>query len=204
MPRENKTKFAVLGLLAYAPLSGYDIRRIYERSLGNFWSESYGHIYPILKRLVDEGLATRSVQHQSGKPDRHVYTITDEGRDELHIWLELPPEPHKERIELLLKLFHGWEVGPAAMIEHVRGVRAQHEALLSVYDGYDEHLRREAEAPAPYWLMTVNLGRHSSRAYIAWCDETIATLESLPPEPRAGAESWLSGPHETMEGHHER
>ena len=59
MPRENKTKYAVLGLLAYAPLSGYDIRRIYAQSLGNFWSESYGHIYPILKRLKAEGLATR-------------------------------------------------------------------------------------------------------------------------------------------------
>jgi DNA-binding PadR family transcriptional regulator len=61
MPRENKTKFAVLGLLAYAPLSGYDIRRIYAQSLGNFWSESYGAIYPILKRLEEEGLATREV-----------------------------------------------------------------------------------------------------------------------------------------------
>ena len=46
MPRENKTKYAVLGLLTYAPLSGYDIRRIYADSLGNFWSESYGAHLP--------------------------------------------------------------------------------------------------------------------------------------------------------------
>ena len=91
MPRENKTKYAVLGLLTYAPLSGYDIRRIYDQSLGNFWSESYGAIYPILKRLEEEGLATREVQHQAGKPDRNVYTITELGRDELHRWLAQPP-----------------------------------------------------------------------------------------------------------------
>ena len=130
MPRENKTKYAVLGLLAYAPMSGYDVKRIYAQSLGNFWSESYGHIYPILKRLEDEGLATRSVEHQDGKPDRNVYTITELGREELHRWLAQPLDPHKERVELLLKLFHGWEVGPAVMIEHVKRTRAEHEALL--------------------------------------------------------------------------
>jgi len=191
MPRENKTKHAVLGLLAYGPLSGYDIKRIYAQSLGNFWSESYGHIYPILKRLEDEGLATREVQHQTGKPDRNVYTITGLGRDELHRWLAQPPEPARERVEVLLKLFHGWEVGPAAMIQHVKQIRAEHEALLQRYAHYDEVMTRDNEPPSPYWLMTVSCGQHASRAYIDWCDETIAKLEQLPTEPRAGAETWI-------------
>ena len=200
MPRENKTKYAVLGLLTYAPLSGYDIRRIYAQSLGNFWSESYGHIYPILKRLVDEGFATRDVQHHGGKPDRHVYTITARGRDELHRWLALPPEPHKERVELLLKLFHGWEMGSAVMIEHVKQCRAEHQALLQNYDHYDDAMAHENEPPTPYWLMTVSCGRHISKAYIEWCDETIAKLEGLPSEPRAGGDAWTPTAHEHSEG----
>jgi PadR family transcriptional regulator, regulatory protein AphA len=200
MPRENKTKYAVLGLLTYAPLSGYDIRRIYAQSLGNFWSESYGHIYPILKRLVDEGLATRDVQHHGGKPDRHVYTITARGRDELHRWLALPPEPHKERVELLLKLFHGWEMGSAVMIEHVKQCRAEHEALLQNYDHYDDAMAHENEPPTPYWLMTVSCGRHISKAYIEWCDETLAKLEGLPAEPRAGGDDWSPTANEHWEG----
>ena len=199
MPRGNKTKYAVLGLLTYAPLSGYDIRRIYAQSLGNFWSESYGHIYPILKLLVDEGLATRDVQRHAGKPDRHVYTITASGRDELHRWLAQPPEPHKERVELLLKLFHGWEMGPEVMIAHVRQCRLEHEAFLQKYDHYDEAMVHENEPPTPYWLMTVSCGRHISRAYIEWCDETLAALEGLPAEPRAGAEDWHPLAHKHTE-----
>jgi DNA-binding PadR family transcriptional regulator len=199
MPRENKTKYAVLGLLTYAPLSGYDIRRIYEQSLGNFWSESYGHIYPILKRLEAEGLATSSVQRQTGKPDRNVYTITVAGREELHRWLAQPPDPHKERVEVLLKLFHGWEVGPDVMIAHVRKTRAEHEALLRKYDGYDEDMTAQPEPPTPYWLMTVSLGRHMSEAWLAWCDETLEKLEQLPKEPRAGAESWAPAAHDHLE-----
>jgi PadR family transcriptional regulator, regulatory protein AphA len=190
MPRENKTKYAVLGLLAYAPLSGYDIRRIYAESLGNFWSESYGHIYPILKRLEEEGLATGAVQRQAGKPDRNVYTITDEGRGELRRWLAVPAEPAHERIEVLLKLFHGWEVGPDAMIALVRQQRAEHEALLRRYAGYGAEMTAHPDPPTPYWLMTVSCGRHLSEAWLAWCDETLEKLEQLPKEPRAGAELW--------------
>jgi DNA-binding PadR family transcriptional regulator len=199
MPRENKTKYAVLGLLTYAPLSGYDIRRIYAQSLGNFWSESYGAIYPILKKLEEEGLATREVERGEGKPDRNVYTITGLGRDELHRWLAQPPDPMKERIEVLLKLFHGWEVGPAVMIEHVRRTRAEHEALLLRYAHYDEEMTRDNEPPSAYWLMTVSCGQHLSKAYIEWCDETIAKLEELPPEPRAGEERWRPLEHEHPE-----
>jgi len=201
MPRENKTKYAVLGLLAYAPLSGYDIRRIYERSLGNFWSESYGHIYPILKRLEDEGLATGAVQRQSGRPDRTVYTITDLGREELHRWLAQPLDPHKERVELLLKVFHGWEVGPDAMVELVGQKRAEHEALLRRYDQYDQDMTAHPEPPTPYWLMTVSCGRHMSEAWLAWCDETLEKLEALPKEPRAGADRWRPVPHDHPEDH---
>ena len=199
MPRENKTRYAVLGLLTYAPLSGYDIRRIYAQSLGNFWNESYGAIYPILKRLEAEGLATCEVERQQGKPDRNVYTITDLGRDELHRWLAQPPDPVSERVEVLLKLFHGWEVGPAAMIAHVKQTRAEHEALLERYAHYDEAMRREDEPPAPYWLMTVSCGQHISKAYIEWCDETIAKLEQQPPEARAGEERWRPLAHEHAE-----
>ncbi len=199
MPRENKTKYAVLGLLMYAPLSGYDIRRIYADSLGNFWSESYGAIYPILKRLEEGGLATREVERQAGRPDRNVYTITDLGREEMRLWLAQPADPVRERVEVLLKLFHGWEVGPAVMIEHVARFRAEHVALLERYAHYDQRMTRDDEPPSPYWLMTVSCGQHSSRAYIEWCDETIAKLEKLRPEPRAGGEGWTPSGHDHPE-----
>lgn len=199
MPRENKTKYAVLGLLTYASLSGYDIRRIYADSLGNFWSESYGAIYPILKRLEEQGLVTREVERQAGRPDRNVYTITDRGRDEMRRWLAQPADPVKERVEVLLKLFHGWEVGPAVMLEHVRRFRAEHVALLERYADYEEMITREDEPPSPYWLMTVSCGRHTSEACIAWCDETIARLERLPAAPRAGGEAWPPTGHDHPE-----
>ena len=50
--KKSKTRFAVLGILSYGPMSGYDIKKFYEQNVAGFWSESYGQIYPILKRLA--------------------------------------------------------------------------------------------------------------------------------------------------------
>ena len=51
MPKENKTKYAILGLLSLAPMSGYDIKIITDNSIGHFWNENFGHIYPVLGRM---------------------------------------------------------------------------------------------------------------------------------------------------------
>src|SRR5580658_2289456 len=54
--REKASRFAVLGMLSLGEkLSGYDIRKVISESTANFWSESYGNIYPVLKRLLAEG-----------------------------------------------------------------------------------------------------------------------------------------------------
>lgn len=194
MARENKTKYAVLGLLTYAPLSGYDIRRIYSQSMGNVWSESYGHIYPILKRLEEEGLATPEVVRQEGKPDRKVYTITDAGRAEARAWLAQPSEAHKERVEVLLKVFLSWETGSAEAIAQVRAFRDEHEAHLARYAGYAEGIAAEAAPPAPYWMLTVRCGQRLSQAMVEWCDEALAELDRLPAAARAGGEQWNPSP----------
>jgi PadR family transcriptional regulator AphA len=186
VPRENKTRYAVLGLLTYMPLSGYDIKSIYQRSLGNFWSESFGHIYPTLGRLVEEGLATCEEGSSGGRPGRKVYTITEEGRAEARRWLEQPAEPHQERMETLLKVYLGWEIGSEGATEHVRRFRGEHEAHLARYAVYADRIAAEQAPGSPYWLLTVLCGQHMSKAMLDWCDEALEILGELPHEPRAG------------------
>jgi len=179
--RENKTKYAVLGLLSRRPQSGYDIRKQYEGSAGNFWSESYGQIYPILKQLEAEGLAIHSVDRNEGRPDRKVYRITDAGREALREWLVSPAETFRYRVEVLLKVMHGMEVGPDATIEHVERFKREHEALLRRYGGITEQLEEQyRDAPnLQYSLLTVRCGERVSQAFIDWCDEAIARLRAL-------------------------
>ena len=190
MGKENKSRYAVLGMLSICPMSGYDIKKFMEQSTSNFWNESYGQIYPILKQLMDEGLTTSHTEKQEGKPERYIYTLTDRGVEELRNWLTEPIEYTVERNELLLKLFFGWHVPLTENIEHVQKFRALQARLLEKYNGIEANLKIAcAQKPElTYSLITVRYGQHRCQALIAWCDETLVTLQALAEKQRDNAE----------------
>jgi DNA-binding PadR family transcriptional regulator len=183
MPRENKTKYAILGLLSWRPMSGYDIRKVYEFSLGNFWTESYGQIYPILRQLEEEGLATRSTERAEGRPERNVYAITDAGRTTLQKWLAQPTEAHRFKVELLLKVLHGFQAPPSVIVDQISRFREEQEATLRRYADAAAELEKQRGGPfdhaVPYWLLTVRAGQLTSEAFLTWCDEALDTLRHI-------------------------
>ncbi len=187
MPKENRSKYAILGLLSWGPMSGYDIKKAAEQSISNFWNESYGQIYPILKRLAAEGLATASVEKQVGKPDRYVYALTEKGRQALQRWLRKPAEQGVGRIEILLKLFFGRQVAVPDNIRQIQRFQARQRQLLQKYDAIEARLRAEhAQHPdLPYWLMTISYGRHTSQAQLHWCEESLAVLNRMSGTPQS-------------------
>src|SRR4249919_1799719 len=171
MAKENKSKYALLGLLSICPGSGYDIKKFMEQSTSNFWSESYGQIYPILKQLVEADLATSHTEKQEGKPERYVYTLTAKGLEELRHWLTEPIEHMVERNELLLKLFFGRQNTIADNIEHVRHFRTLQEQLFRKYQGIEEFLKANcADNPDQcYSLITDRYGILRCQSLLTWC-----------------------------------
>ena len=70
-----------LSILYTQDASGYEIRKMCtEGECSYFVEASFGSIYPALARLEDDGLVTGSIAHQTGKPSKKVYSITDAGR----------------------------------------------------------------------------------------------------------------------------
>jgi len=181
MAKENKSKYALLGILSMCPGSGYDIKKFMELSTSNFWSESYGQIYPILKQLVEADLATSHTEKQEGRPERYVYTLTDKGLEELRIWLTEPIEHTVERNELLLKLLFGRQNSIAANIEHVKQLRILQEQLVQKYRGIEAYLKANCtdNTNPCYSLITVRYGILRCQALLTWCEETIDTLSTF-------------------------
>jgi PadR family transcriptional regulator, regulatory protein AphA len=175
------TPNALLGLLSLRPMSGYDIRQMVSQSIGNFWSESYGQIYPGLKRLAAAGLVEREVERQKGRPDRIVYSLTPAGRKRLREWLKVPVARTVPRNELLLKMFFGVEVSPKVSREHVEAFLHVQKEAVKTYAAIAKSLRRHnaGEPQLPYWLMTLSYGQHSSAAMVKWCNETLKELDEL-------------------------
>ena len=179
--REGKSKYAILGMLSIEPMSGYDIKKEVEKSISNFWSESYGQIYPVLRNLIAEKLVTKTVEREAGKPDRHVYALTAKGRKELRRWLHEAFAPKIQRNEFLLKLFFGEEIPPKANIAHVEQYRELQRGLLQKYRAVEKEITRQYpdNSNLPYWLMTVRHGQHVTRGLLQWCDNTLAELNRM-------------------------
>ena len=175
----NTTRFALLGLLSLRPCSGYDLKKLVEGSIAHFWSESYGQIYPTLRRLEAERLARRRTEAKRGRPDRQVYALTPAGRRELGRWLALPARFEPPRSELLLRLFFGGRASLEASRRQVEAFRALHQHLLQRYHQVERDLRaRHARHPdLGWWLITLSFGRYRSLAFLNWCQETLRLLE---------------------------
>jgi len=171
----------LLGLLTVEPMSGYDLRLTIRASIGHFWNESYGQIYPSLKKLQNEGFVTCKIERQKGKPDRRIYSITKRGRERLTKWLAVPPQPEIPRNEMLLKLFFGEQVSAKILMGYVERMAEQHRAQLSVLERTErEEIDKNRRYPgAPYWRMAVHFGQMEIRAHLCWAEETLAELNKI-------------------------
>lgn len=189
----TSSRFAILGLLTNCPMSGYQIRQLVQWSIGQFWSESFGQIYPALRALSASGLVMRQPEAKGAKKTkqanlrpRHVYAITDKGRRALAQWVGSPFHLQVPRNELLLKLFFGATVPVSeskAQIERFRQIQMK---TLGVFAATEQRLFAEqaGNPQLPYWLITLNYGKHVHRAMLEWCDTSLSTLSSLAPVSR--------------------
>jgi PadR family transcriptional regulator AphA len=191
MGRSNKTEFALLGLLDIEPMSGYDMRAFIERSIGHFWQESYGQIYPALKRLADRGLVSSLAKTPEGPRDRRVYQITEEGRRALRDWIGSEAEPQVLRHELLLKLFLAPSGHPDAQVRNLKEYLETQKATLTALQETDRQMLDPVrdDPRYVYWHSTLRYGVLVAQARKMWCEETLARLASSGVKPQSGDKS---------------
>lgn len=72
----------ILGFLSMRPMSGYDLKKLFDMSAAYFWPADQTQIYRTLKKLVREELIELKEQKKGETVDRKVYAITDKGRAE--------------------------------------------------------------------------------------------------------------------------
>ena len=97
-------RYVILGYLSWRPLSGYDLKKLIADSVAFYWSGNNNQIYTTLVELHRGGAVTNEVQPQEHLPARKVYSITEQGRAELQVWLRTPPEQPQVRSQFLAQL----------------------------------------------------------------------------------------------------
>lgn len=94
-------ELVTLGMLMQGRMSGYDIKKITEQTIGIFYTMSYGSLYPALKRLVNEGLVFEEETNDS--KNKKLYEITEKGQQQFIAWLREPLKSSKR--EYMVKVF---------------------------------------------------------------------------------------------------
>lgn len=106
MAQKNILQYVLLGLLKNELMSGYDIKKAFERDIGEFWQANHSQIYPELKKLHDRLLIDKTIEITGEKLEKKIYAITDTGRQLLNEWLVSPtPELSVHKNEFNLKLY---------------------------------------------------------------------------------------------------
>lgn len=141
----SPTARVILGLLAWEPRTGYEIKQATDRSTRFFWGASYGQIYPELRRLEEAGLVASS-EEPRGRVPRRVHRLTPAGRRALDEWLAEPEEVSDVRDEGLLKLFFGDLMPAEQRLELVRRRRARHEEAAAFFRSLEEELDELGES----------------------------------------------------------
>jgi PadR family transcriptional regulator, regulatory protein AphA len=95
-------RYAILGLLARNPSTGYELTQTFDRSLRTSWHASHSQIYPELGKLERAGLV--EVVGRGARRSK-TYGLTDQGRDELRRWLVEAEPDRSQRNESGVRLF---------------------------------------------------------------------------------------------------
>lgn len=169
----------ILGMIALGNQTGYDIKRLVDKSTRHFWSASYGQIYPELRRLEEQGLVRGQSQPTGGRA-RTVYTLTPAGRSALSEWLEPGGEPSFDvRDEGMLRLFFSDFGTPEQRVANLQAMRDTHLRTLGQLDALHANTADMHTGPR----LTLELGRGLHRWIVDWCEAAERRLAEPGKEP---------------------
>ncbi len=173
---------ALRGCLAIRPSSGYDIKKLFDRTVGLVWNADHSQIYVQLHRMEQQGLIRKESVVQEGKPNKNVYTLTERGLKELRRWLCEPPELPDRKDLFMLRFFLFDQVEDSVVREHlIEGRRLVRQRL----DGIEREEARATqllrdghpEKVSQFRLRAAAMGKYYYQAYLQWIDETLTMLE---------------------------
>jgi DNA-binding PadR family transcriptional regulator len=187
-PIENRNKYAILGMLSHEPLTGYDLKKRMEYTIGFFWPDlSFSKIYPNLKKLETEKLVEMEKIEGENRPDKKLYSITEKGKSELKQWISLPIDIEKSRNmfmimqELLLKLFFGGITSVENSKRFISSSAEQFRQIQNLLKQFETNLRETLKESNDhyYFLTTVLMGIEVSKAVLNWSKKANELLNEI-------------------------
>ena len=173
---------AIMTALIDDDMSGLELAKDFERSLGFFWSASHQQIYQELHKLADKGWLNKREVNQHGKPNKIVYGLTRSGRDALAAWVEGPSKTQASKDELLVKLYNLSADNASHLAAEIHQRREQMMQRLYFYEKIRlGHYADPASLPTRRKgvYLALAMGISQGEQFLAWCDEALALIATV-------------------------
>ena len=173
---------AILGFLNYEPMTGYELKKIFDLSIKHFWPAKQSHIYRVLPQMEEKGWLTVEVIQQDTRPARKVYHLTESGRLELQTWLTAGQPLAETRLAWLIQLFFAGRLNDEAvlhLLEHQADLVRSRLQRFSRLPAESESNMQGDEDPRDrfFWMLTVDYGVAHAIAQLRWLEEVIARIQ---------------------------
>jgi DNA-binding PadR family transcriptional regulator len=175
--------YALLGLLARRPRTGYDLTQALREPIGYFWTATHSQVYPELTRLEQGGHVRHRIVDNPGPRDGKLYRITAAGRRALAEWSVTDVQSEVNRDEFLLKIYSTWTADPAATRDAITRHRGEHRDRLAHYEAIEDEfatspggLPTSPTDPDFSSYATLRRGLSFERHAIDWCGWLLTAL----------------------------
>jgi DNA-binding PadR family transcriptional regulator len=182
-------------MLTSQPMTGYDVYKNFQTSVGYVWHAPDSQIYPELRRMEQDGLIRGETVPWGKRGTKKRYSITEAGIRSFQEWLNTPPEHQRERDPIRLRAAYLEWAEPAASEEFFKAHIAYHSARIDDWKDMIRTLRdhsnptlakrvqekspEEAERITAYKVFAYEGMISRAEAEIAWARKGLGLVEEL-------------------------
>lgn len=180
MAQKNILQYILLGLISQKDMAGYDIKKLFNTELSDFWHANHSQIYPELRRLESEGYIEAKTEIVGEKLEKHFYHLTQHGLSVLHHWMKEPLSdvpPSKD--EFPLKVYLIDDATNPLLSDLINEEIARHEAKLLYLKGRMTTISAADESPHYGHMLILRRAIHRENSYLLWLSEEKKSLDKL-------------------------
>lgn len=148
----------ILGFLREGAQTGYQLKKRMDRSVANFWTISFGGLYPVLKKMAAQEEIEENKELVSNKRGVY-YQLTKKGQTKFEKWLKSDYKQLLIKDEFLLKIFFANETELIALLSQIKQRLSELESVLENLETLiDMDQKKELPGMTTGKRMTLQLG----------------------------------------------
>lgn len=182
-------KHGLLGLISYGSMTGYDLDKAFRDSLSFFWQAQTSQIYRELNAMQQKGWLESQHVIQHEKPNKRVYSITTQGKNELQNWLTSASALQADvtdamgvRSAFLMRVFFAGDMEPEQIALMFQAYRDKNNKIIDRFSAVSDSIAHygmavNSEQHTKYWKIAALYGELFYKAGQEWAEKAIAILE---------------------------